>query len=196
MYKGKIKTWNDDRGFGFIKSDQLKGDTFLHISTLKGMSRKPRVGDVIHFDVTQQMDGKQKATNCRIEGVAKVATPVRRTSKSRKQYKPVRKKQGLFSKLIPLAILVSIVFGYQKFATSSSTPVLELFNPDDVLSLFDTGTSSTSTQRFSCQGKKYCSEMRSCKEAMFYQNNCPGTKMDGDRDGIPCESQHCGGSRW
>jgi hypothetical protein len=45
---------------------------------------------------------------------------------------------------------------------------------------------------FKCKGKTYCSEMSSCKEAKFYLRNCPGTKMDGDHDGIPCESQWCG----
>ena len=45
---------------------------------------------------------------------------------------------------------------------------------------------------YSCTGKVYCSEMTSCAEARFYQRNCPGTKMDGDGDGIPCESQWCG----
>ncbi len=46
--------------------------------------------------------------------------------------------------------------------------------------------------KFQCRGKIYCSEMSSCEEAKFYLRNCPGTKMDGDHDGIPCESQWCG----
>ncbi|TOM26639.1 cold-shock protein, partial [Vibrio parahaemolyticus] len=45
---------------------------------------------------------------------------------------------------------------------------------------------------FSCQGKTYCSEMVSCNEAKFYLSNCPNVKIDGDNDGIPCESQFCG----
>jgi hypothetical protein len=45
---------------------------------------------------------------------------------------------------------------------------------------------------FSCQGKTRCTQMRSCAEATFYIRNCPGTKMDGDGDGIPCERQWCG----
>jgi hypothetical protein len=45
---------------------------------------------------------------------------------------------------------------------------------------------------FRCEGQTHCSEMVSCEEATFYLRNCPGTKMDGDEDGIPCESQHCG----
>ncbi|MCK6421925.1 MAG: excalibur calcium-binding domain-containing protein [Aquabacterium sp.] len=33
--------------------------------------------------------------------------------------------------------------------------------------------------------------MRSCDEAKFFLAHCPGVKMDGDRDGVPCESQWC-----
>ncbi|HEU5137271.1 MAG TPA: excalibur calcium-binding domain-containing protein [Steroidobacteraceae bacterium] len=46
--------------------------------------------------------------------------------------------------------------------------------------------------RFHCDGRTHCSEMKSCDEALFFLAHCPGTKMDGDRDGIPCEGQHCG----
>jgi hypothetical protein len=46
--------------------------------------------------------------------------------------------------------------------------------------------------RYTCSGKIYCSEMTSCAEAKFYLQNCPGTKMDGDNDGVPCEKQWCG----
>ncbi|MDO2950005.1 excalibur calcium-binding domain-containing protein [Aeromonas simiae] len=31
--------------------------------------------------------------------------------------------------------------------------------------------------------------MGSYEEAKFYLDNCPGTKMDGDGDGVPCERQ-------
>ncbi|MDO9359336.1 MAG: excalibur calcium-binding domain-containing protein [Polaromonas sp.] len=33
--------------------------------------------------------------------------------------------------------------------------------------------------------------MTSCAEATWVLKNCPGTKMDGDGDGIPCEQQLC-----
>jgi hypothetical protein len=45
---------------------------------------------------------------------------------------------------------------------------------------------------FQCERKTRCSHMSSCEEATFYLQNCPGTEMDGDKDGVPCESQHCG----
>jgi Excalibur calcium-binding domain len=48
-----------------------------------------------------------------------------------------------------------------------------------------------STQTYSCDGRRHCSQMRSCEEATWMIDNCPGMKMDGDRDGIPCEDQWC-----
>ena len=47
-------------------------------------------------------------------------------------------------------------------------------------------------ERFSCDGRTHCSQMTSCEEATYFVNNCPGTKMDGDNDGVACESQWCG----
>jgi hypothetical protein len=44
---------------------------------------------------------------------------------------------------------------------------------------------------FRCDGRVYCSQMTSCAEAEYFLANCPGVKMDGDHDGIPCEDQWC-----
>jgi len=33
--------------------------------------------------------------------------------------------------------------------------------------------------------------MTSCDEAKFFQKICPVEDMDGDLDGIPCESEWC-----
>lgn len=41
---------------------------------------------------------------------------------------------------------------------------------------------------FNCEGKTKCGEMLSCEEAMFYLKNCGLTRLDGDKDGVPCES--------
>lgn len=51
---------------------------------------------------------------------------------------------------------------------------------------------------FRCDGRTHCPQMRSCAEAKYFLANCPGVKMDGDRDGIPCEDQWCTGvtSSW
>lgn len=39
-----------------------------------------------------------------------------------------------------------------------------------------------------CGSKIYCKEMNSCEEAKYFLNNCNLTRLDGDSDGVPCES--------
>lgn len=51
------------------------------------------------------------------------------------------------------------------------------------------------TARFRCDGRRSCSEMRSCEEATFFLQHCPNVHMDGNRDGVPCERQWCGSRR-
>lgn len=64
---------------------------------------------------------------------------------------------------------------------------------DEILSMKRTAVKRKSNvTNFRCSGKIYCSQMTSCEEAKFYLRNCPGTKLDGDRDGKPCEEQWCG----
>ena len=41
---------------------------------------------------------------------------------------------------------------------------------------------------FSCGGKRYCRDMTSCAEARFYLRECGLSRLDGDRDGVPCET--------
>lgn len=38
-----------------------------------------------------------------------------------------------------------------------------------------------------CGSKRYCTQMTSCDEAMFYFLKCGVTRLDGDGDGVPCE---------
>jgi endonuclease YncB( thermonuclease family) len=54
------------------------------------------------------------------------------------------------------------------------------------------GDESTSNKaQYRCDGRTHCSHMTSCEEANFFLKNCPGVKMDGDGDGVPCERQWC-----
>lgn len=43
-------------------------------------------------------------------------------------------------------------------------------------------------EELTCGNKKTCKQMTSCKEAMFYLKECGLSKLDRDKDGIPCES--------
>lgn len=51
------------------------------------------------------------------------------------------------------------------------------------------GDHRSTGEGFKCDGRTRCSQMNSCEEAKFFLKNCPGAKMDGDNDGVPCEKQ-------
>lgn len=53
-------------------------------------------------------------------------------------------------------------------------------------------TAAAAASRYHCDGRVYCSQMHSCEEATWFLQNCPGVKMDGEGDGVPCEKQWCG----
>ncbi|WP_225748503.1 thermonuclease family protein [Eikenella sp. Marseille-P7795] len=41
---------------------------------------------------------------------------------------------------------------------------------------------------FTCGSKRFCGQMNSCAEAMFYYRQCGVRRLDRDNDGVPCES--------
>jgi len=171
--KGKLIRWNEDRGFGFIKSNDIDYDIFIHISELKKMSRRPLVNDVISFDVVKDKRGKKKAVNAKIEGVP-VKTPIIRAPKSKKN----TLKSTMF---VIVLILGASLYAYKTYPTwpgQISKAIQNVFSEEDF-------------SGYSCQGKQYCNEMTSCKEARFYLQNCPNVKIDGNNDGVPCETQWC-----
>ena len=43
-------------------------------------------------------------------------------------------------------------------------------------------------RRLQCSGKRTCGEMNSCAEANYYLEKCGVSRLDGDGDGVPCES--------
>ncbi|MFH5924085.1 thermonuclease family protein [Roseomonas xinghualingensis] len=49
-------------------------------------------------------------------------------------------------------------------------------------------SSPASSSGFSCGAKQYCRQMTTCAEARFYLSQCGLSRLDGDGDGVPCES--------
>ena len=67
--KGKISTWNDDRGYGFISPLAGGGQTFVHIKAFANRARRPAVGDVVTYAVTTDARGRPCAAQVTIAGV-------------------------------------------------------------------------------------------------------------------------------
>ena len=81
------------------------------------------------------------------------------------------------------------------FSASVPAPASGARAPAAASRLSPEATSSVASpphDTYSCDGRVYCSQMTSCDEAKYFLAHCPGVKMDGDGDGIPCERQFCG----
>ncbi|MCR9294176.1 MAG: DUF1294 domain-containing protein [bacterium] len=66
--KGRIATWKDDRGFGFVSPDAGGDQVFLHITAFSKRGRRPDVDDVVTFEVGTDAEGRPQAKNVAFVG--------------------------------------------------------------------------------------------------------------------------------
>ena len=180
--QGKLKHWNEDKGFGFITLKNESQDIFIHISALKKMSRRPRIGDIITFVIDIDNNGKKRAVNAQIKGVASI--------KPKDNFKKKTKNNEFISNLVFFSVFALVSYGFYSFFYSNKKFTSSVRKEQSMIVPLKQRAQDYSA-KFSCQGKVYCSQMSSCQEAKFYIKNCEGTKIDGDNDGVPCEKQWC-----
>ena len=60
MAEGKVKWFNEAKGFGFIEPNEGDKDIFVHYSSIKTEGYKTlKQGDEVSFDITQGPKGPQ-----------------------------------------------------------------------------------------------------------------------------------------
>jgi cold shock CspA family protein len=179
--KGTLTKWIDDKGFGFLTPEKGKKEIFVHISAFdRNIPRRPIVGDTIFYHVKMDNNGKSKAYDAAIEGAAPIMKKA--PFRPKKHYKDhqAKNRRGIF--VLCIALLIG-----------AGGTIFNHFKSGNVQRV-STGTlnyNTSNSSRYTCAGKTHCNQMTSCEEATFYQQNCTGTIMDGDRDGVPCEKQWC-----
>lgn len=182
-FTGKLKTWNHERGFGFITPIDGGQDIFVHVSEMPGGRPPSSLEAVLSFEVALNPQGKKKAIHVRLANQG-AAIGARASGRARHTPRdgPSRFK---FARFAVVALLVLVAFaGYRQYASRLSpareeSRAVSLPVPPRVSS------------NFKCDGRTMCSQMTSCQEATYFLNNCPGTKMDGNHDGVPCQEQWC-----
>lgn len=195
---GTLTRWNDDRGFGFITPALGNADIFVHVSAFPRDGVRPRIGELISFELSTGADGKQSAARVMRAG----SQAVRRRPLQRRAAPTQR---SWVATLVLLLLIGGMgAFAYEQLAhhppsPHSSAPSADA--PAQARRLISTGAASTQLRReaaaavreaaFTCDGRNRCSQMRSCAEARQFLRQCPGMQMDGDGDGEPCEQQWC-----
>lgn len=186
---GTLKTWKDDRGFGFIEPLHGGEEIFVHVSAFPSDGRRPVVGENLFYEIGRGRDGRAQAV--KVSRKSGVASPA-----ARRVGKPDPKSGVPVVRVILFVVLVAVAgsWGYRQFIASqqrqavASEPIRVPGSP----SATPSASSPVPAQSaFRCDGRMYCSQMSSCAEATWFLKNCPDTKMDGDGDGVPCEDQLC-----
>ena len=218
--QGNLVKWNADRGFGFIRCRDNGVEVFVHITSFPRGARQPQIGDALCFDIATAEDGRKQARAVAYDvppGRAKFslepidrpaadraahAAPARSTSAPRpdrsRGRNPHRESPGGLSTLVFAALLIGGgVFGYRKFLEYRAVAVDSLYGQSAQATVAPSSAPSTlspprvAASAYQCDGRTRCGQMHSCADATQVLQNCPGTEMDGDGDGIPCEQQWC-----
>lgn len=91
-----------------------------------------------------------------------------------------------------IIVVLVLIFLYGNQAEKQKKQAAQFYNASEKTTEGHGGhVSSHTNNEFKCDGRVYCSNMTSCEEAKFFLQHCPGVKMDGNNDGVPCERQWC-----
>ena len=63
LSKGKLTSWNDDKGFGFITPTEGNKQIFIHITEFINRSNTPTVGQTITYTLSKDKHGHPCANN-------------------------------------------------------------------------------------------------------------------------------------
>jgi cold shock CspA family protein len=55
---GTLRSWNDDRGFGFIAPTQGGPEVFVHASAFPQDGSRPTIGEKLTYEIERGRDGK------------------------------------------------------------------------------------------------------------------------------------------
>ncbi|MEQ1512467.1 MAG: cold shock domain-containing protein [Lysobacteraceae bacterium] len=123
-------------------------------------------------------------------------TPRDHDRKQRRRESHRESPSGLFTLLFGVLLIGGLVFGYRKFLEYRAVAVDALHGRSAETTLAPAtvqpnAPASIPSPGYRCDGRTRCGQMHSCADATQVLQNCPGTEMDGDGDGIPCEQQWC-----
>ena len=192
-FEGTLAKWDEERGFGFIQPTQGGQELFAHVSAFPRDGRRPQLHEKLSFEVALGKEGKKKAVAIeRPRASASLPAGSRRAIPQM-----VRSPSGgVFGKLVALLLICAVLgTGYWKYEARqqarANAVAQEPWQGAVPTVRAVPAQAPLVSSMYRCDGRQHCSQMTSCAEATFFLKNCPGTKMDGDGDGVPCEQQWC-----
>ena len=181
-FEGTLRSWNDEKGFGFIAPRDGGREIFAHISSFVRDGSRPTVGESLSYELGSGKDGKPQAVKIARKAIGQRPPQRVQTAKS-------KSRNSLVGTVLAGLLLFGIAaVGFKYLQGNVNRHELSQQAPQPLIT--STATPEPMFGR-KCDGRTQCSQMTSCAEAKWFINNCPGTKMDGNHDGTPCEQQWC-----
>ena len=64
--EGHVKSWNQERGFGFIEPVLGGQEIFVHVTALRGRAKAPPIGQYVSFEIEKNHQGKKRAVDVEV----------------------------------------------------------------------------------------------------------------------------------
>ena len=192
-FNGQLKKWHADRGFGFVVAEHGDQEIFVHVSTFPRDGRVPTVGEALSFEIELDKDGRKRAVQVRRAGGGGHTAPHRNGHPQHTRRSPSSGADGSSWITRAAGLLIAAGLGWYAYAQYSDRVAAVQSTHQPVMGTPAPEAVQPAPSAFQCDGRQHCSQMSSCREAKLFLKNCPGMKMDGDGDGIPCEEQWCTG---
>ncbi len=74
-YQGKITSWKDDQGFGFITRNDGGKPVFVHIKSFANRQRRPVETDIVTYEVMVDAKGREQAARVAFVGERFASSP-------------------------------------------------------------------------------------------------------------------------
>lgn len=196
-FEGTLTQWNDDRGFGFITPLPTGQEIFVHVSAFARDGQRPQLNEALSFEITLNKDGKKQASAVRrnrpISSAASSPAARERCERAALSSESNALPTRVVVFVLVCALLAAAYWHYDRrnqraMAMQAEATEQALERPARAPAALSQPLISSP---YRCDGRQHCSQMTSCSEARFFLQSCPGTKMDGDGDGVPCEEQWC-----
>ena len=107
--KGKIRSWNDDKDYGFVALLDGNKQIFIHISALSNRKRQPELNDVVAYSMSSDTQGRLRAANATLAGDKLIKKAPKKSSKT----------------AIPFAVLFLAAMGLSAL-TANTSPFLAI----------------------------------------------------------------------
>jgi len=202
--QGTLLKWDDERGFGYIRTRESRVVLPVVRSEFPRGQRRPQIGDPLSFDVRTGEDGRKQA--CAVSwdvspppadftrpqpaaGTRPVTAPPgarTRAVRARRSAHDAEPSPGTLRLLLAVLVLGALISAVW-YGSEGSAP------PPERPAGAGAAQPATPPRPLGCDGRSYCSEMKSCEDAKWLLQHCPDTELDYDGDGIPCEEQLCRG---